>query len=30
MPVKRYRRFVVSLGWLAAFLMAAGAGWKSS
>jgi len=28
--VKRYRRLMVSLGWLAAFLMAAGAGWKSS
>jgi hypothetical protein len=30
MPVKRYRRLMVSLGWLAAFLMAAGAGWKTS
>jgi hypothetical protein len=30
MPMKRYRRLMVSLGWLAAFLMAAGAGWKTS
>jgi hypothetical protein len=30
MPVKRYRRLMVSLGWLAAFLMAAGAGWKTN
>jgi hypothetical protein len=29
MPVKRYRRLMVSLSWLAALLMAAGAGWKS-
>jgi hypothetical protein len=27
--VQRYRRLVASLGWLAAFVMAAGAGWKS-
>lgn len=27
--VQRYRRIVASLGWLAAFIMAAGAGWKS-
>jgi hypothetical protein len=30
MRVNRYRRLMVSLGWLAAFLMAAGAGWKTS
>ncbi len=30
MPMKRYRRLMVALGWLAAFLMAAGAGWKTS
>jgi hypothetical protein len=30
MPMKRYRRLMVSLGWLAAFLMAAGAGWKTN
>jgi len=30
MLVNRYRRLMVSLGWLAAFLMAAGAGWKTS
>jgi hypothetical protein len=30
MLVKRYRRLMVSLGWLAAFLMAAGAGWKTN
>jgi len=28
--VNRYRRLMVSLGWLAAFLMAAGAGWKTN
>ncbi len=28
-PLKRYRRLMVSLAWLAAFVMAAGAGWKS-
>jgi hypothetical protein len=28
--VQRYRRLMVSLGWLAAFLMAVGAGWKNS
>jgi hypothetical protein len=26
--VQRYRRLMASLGWLAAFLMAVGAGWK--
>jgi hypothetical protein len=26
--MQRYRRLVASLGWLAAFLMAAGASWK--
>lgn len=30
MPMNRYRRLMVSLGWLAAFLMAAGAGWKTN
>jgi hypothetical protein len=28
--VDRFRRLMVSLGWLAAFLMAVGAGWKNS
>ena len=28
-PMKRYRRLLASVGWLAAFLMAAGAGWKA-
>jgi hypothetical protein len=28
--MQRYRRLMVSLGWLAAFLMAVGAGWKNS
>jgi hypothetical protein len=28
-PVRRYRRLMVALGSLAAFLMAVGAGWKS-
>jgi hypothetical protein len=27
--MQRYRRLLVSLGWLAAFLMAAGAGFKN-
>jgi hypothetical protein len=27
--VTRYRRLMVSLGWLAAFVMAVGAGWKN-
>jgi len=27
--MKRYRRLLASVGWLAAFLMAAGAGWKA-
>jgi hypothetical protein len=26
--VQRYRRLMAMLGWLAAFLMAVGAGWK--
>jgi len=26
----RYRKLLVSLGWLAAFVMAVGAGWKNS
>jgi hypothetical protein len=29
MPVNRYRRLMVSLGWLATLVMAAGAGWKT-
>jgi len=28
--MQRYRRLIASLGWLAAFVMAVGAGWKSS
>lgn len=28
--VEKYRRLLVSLGWLAAFVMAVGAGWKAS
>jgi hypothetical protein len=28
--LNRYRRLVASLGWLAAFLMAAGAAWKNN
>jgi hypothetical protein len=29
-PVQRFRRLVASLAWLAAVLMAVGAGWKAS
>jgi hypothetical protein len=28
--VSKYRRFMVSLGWLAAFMMAVGNGWKNN
>jgi hypothetical protein len=28
--VERYRRVLTSLGWVAAFVMAVGAGWKNS
>ena len=30
MPVTRYRRLMASLGWLAALVMAVGAGWKTN
>jgi hypothetical protein len=30
LPMSRYRRLMVSLGWLAAFVMAIGTGWKNS
>ena len=29
MPMVRLRRLMVSLGWVAALVMAAGAGWKT-
>jgi len=29
-PTVRIRRFVYSLGWLAALVLAAGAGWKTN
>jgi hypothetical protein len=30
MPVSKVRRLMVSLGWMAAFIMAVGNGWKNS
>jgi hypothetical protein len=30
MRMARYRRLVASLGWLAALVMAVGAGWKTN